>query len=504
MSRIAALKRRYSASASLVQHGVEIVAFGDPEGARFNAAVRQLIALTKDEGAPHLENLVGAAKILRWRRITQPQPILYNPGLTELASEVKKQTRRLRGALQDEALLDELSCSANALTGTDSTVGSILLKSIEEVGADTCVVVAANGSAAAGLKSWLLEHGVLVLTAGDLQRNQPEREQTYVVGPPRFYRSSLVTAPITEEVSFLLPAWFGDRSVPQSVIASYAEGAVRIKARVFVEGVSGESLSGLPDEPADEDSYLPQPVWRHPDDDGREPTSEEVAARKLLLSGGLAMWLDDGERIRALDPSQPLGERVTYTDVSAVRPGTYLLLRRGETERTALYQAAIARLANGNDINSTQTAWKHSLMERLQKVGYRQAIRRLRDAGVKSADRAPAWTDANLIRPSRDKDFEILLRWLGVSIQPTFEYATLLRRTLYQVSAQIRKQLEAAVSTADLTKLELKGHLSLEVPVDGFRGILATRVLAISPFNKIVSRYDARVPFEDRSGQWLE
>jgi hypothetical protein len=75
---------------------------------------------------------------------------------------------------------------------------------------------------------------------------------------------------------------------------------------------------------------------------------------------------------------------------------------------------------------------------------------------------------------------------------------------LYQVSAEIGKQLEAAVSEADLTELDATGHLSLDVETQGFRGILATRVLGVSPYCEIVSRHDARVPFEDRSGQWLE
>ena len=75
---------------------------------------------------------------------------------------------------------------------------------------------------------------------------------------------------------------------------------------------------------------------------------------------------------------------------------------------------------------------------------------------------------------------------------------------LYQVSAEIGRQLEAAVSAADLSALETTGNLSLDVKTEGFRGILATRVLAISPYSEIVSRHDARVPFEDRSGQWLE
>lgn len=503
MSRVDALNQRYAASASLAQEGVEIVAIGDPAGARFNVAVRRLMGLVEEERGAHFDDLVGAAKALRWRQITQPQPTAFNPSRQHLATGVIKHARRLRGAIRDQSVLDELASSAGVLAETDSAVGSALLRSIGEVGADACVVVAVSRTATTGLEPWLRDHGVRVLTAGELEREQPERDQAYVVGPPRFYRSSLVTAPVTEAVSFLLPAWFSDRTVPRSAIAPYAEGAIRIKARVFVEGDTSEPVIDLPGT-ENEDEYLPQPVWGNRREGDQEPTSEEVEARKLLLSGNLAMWLDDGDRIRSLDPDQPCGERVTYTDVPAVRPGTYLLLRQGETERNALYQAAIARLSRGDAIDRSQAAWKQLLAERIHAVGYGRVVRQLRDAGVKAADRARAWTDPNLIRPVNDQDFERLLQWLGIPVQPAFGYATMLRKTLYLVSAEIGKQLEAAVSAAELSELEVTGHLSLDIKTEGFRGILATRVLAISPFTEVVSRHDARVPFEDRSGQWLE
>lgn len=504
MSRIDRLNQRYAASASLAGTGVEIVAIGDPAGARFNSAVRRLLTLLTEESGGYLDDLVGAAKALRWRQITQPQPLRFNPSLTQLAAEVEKQAGRLRGAIGDQALLEELAAAATAVASADPTLGSVLLASVEEVGAAAAVVIAANRPAAAGLQSWLKEHGVVVTTVGDLERDRLEREQAYVVGPPRFYPSALVTAPVTSGVSFLLPAWFGDRSVPRSAIAAYAEGAIRMEARVFTEGDTSEPEVDLTEEPEDANEYLPQPVWGSHRDVDREPASDEVEAHKILLSGNLAMWLDDGERIRSLDPEQPAGERVTYTEVQAVRRGTYLLLRRGETERDALHRAAIERLPHGGAVEHAQEGWKRLLSDQIQMFGGREAVKRLRNAGVKAADRARAWTDPNLVRPASDQDFERLLQWLDVPIQPTFGYATQLRKTLYQASAEIGKQLEAAVAAAELSELEANGHLSLDVKTEGFRGILATRVLAVSPFPEIVSRHDARVPFADRSGQWLE
>ena len=507
MSRIDVLNRRYAASASLARNGVEIIAVGDPAGARFNLAVRRLMTAIRDDGPGLWDDLAGVSKALRWRLITHAQPMIFNPGLLELAGEVTRQARRLRGAVADQDLLDEIAASATAVAHRDreSVVGSELLRTCLEAGADVCVVIAASKPAQLGLASWLGMYGITVVTAGELERDQPDREQAYVVGPPRFYRSSLITAPLTDGMSFMLPAWFGDRSIPRSAIAPYAERAIRIKARVFEVGDTSEPEQSGPVEATDEDTYLPQPVWGRRKSEDREPTSEEVEARKILLSGNQGMWLDEGERIRSLDPQQPAGERVTYTEVAAVRKGTYLLLRRGATERGVLYQAALARLGpRATAVDATQGEWKQLLAQRLQRYGYRQVVKDLRATGVKTADRARAWTDPSLIRPNSDQDFESLLKWQGIPIQPTIGYASLLRKMLYQASAEIGRQLEKAVSAADLTELESTGHLSLDVPTEGFRGILATRVVAISPYSEIVSRHDARVPFEDRSGQWLE
>ncbi|WP_236723297.1 hypothetical protein [Prescottella equi] len=422
-----------------------------------------------------------------------------------LAEEVGGHARRLRGAVADQALLDELEESAAAVAITCPAVGNVLLHDCLEAGPETCIVLATSKPAQAGIQQWLNVHGVPVLTASELERVQAGRDQAYVVGPPRFYRSSVVTAPATNGVSFLLPAWFQDRGVPRSAIATYADGAIRIRAKVFTEGDTTMPAGAVPTEVDDEDIYLPQPIWGARQSEYREPTSEEVVAHKVLLGGGLAMWLDDGERIRSLDPDQPAGERVTYTDIATVRQGTYLLLRQGATERSALYQAAIAKLGpRGGAVDASQTAWKRRLAKTIELLGDRKVVRDLKAAGVKTAERARAWTDPNLIRPNNDQDFERLLQWLGVPVHPSFGHAAELRKALYRVSADVGRQLEAAVSTAELSVLETTGYLSLDVKAEGFRGILATRVLAISPHPEIVLRHDARVPFKDRSGKWLE
>jgi len=505
MSRIDALNRRYAASASLASHGVEIVAVGDPAGARLNGVTRKLMAVVREDGPGLWDDLVGAVKSLRWRLVTQPQPIALNWSLTNGAEQVAHQVRRLRGAVENDALLDELAAASALVSASDPPLGAVLLRSIGEVGSSDCVVVGANVAASAAMSEWLGELGVRVLTAGELERSHLAVGQSYVVGPPRFFRSSLVTAPVAASVSFVMPAWFRDRQIPQSPIAPYADGAICIKARVFTEGDLTEQESPIAEGDVAEDEFLPQPVWGTRQSPDREPSSEEVEARKLLLSGGLALWLDDGERIRALDPYQPVGERVMYVEVASVRPGTYLLLRQGVTEHRALYETVLSRLGDRRPaLEASQAAWKHLLQGRINQMGARSVEKELTNSGVKATERARAWAQSNLVRPHSDHDFELLLQWLGLPIEPSSGNATLLRRTIYKVSAEIREQLETAVSAADLSALERDGRLSLDLQAVGFRGILATRVLAMSPHTEIVSRNDARLPFEDRQGQWLE
>lgn len=508
MTTVALLNKRYQAVAELSRNGLEITSVCDSVGAAFNTAVRVLLRVARDDGHGLWDDLISASKSLRWKMLAHPSPIAFNTAVPYATEKVIAQCRRLRGAVGDTDLLEALSTSAEAVAASDPPVGGLLLESIDEVAAENCVVVAANGAAQAAISEWLKPHGALVLTPGDLERQQPEREQTYVVGPPRFFRSSLVTAPVTGELSFLLPSWFGDRTVPASALAEYAEGAIRIRPRLFSWGVRVEPhvADAVLDEPFVEDDLLPEPVWGERKSAKRPPGFDEIEARKVLLAGGLAIWLDDGERIRTLEPRQPPRERVTYTEVSAVRPGTYLLLRYGAGERGALYESALRELGSAaSSVAETQAAWKHALARRLDDLGKGEVVRQLTQRGVKASEQARAWTDPSFVRPNRDEDLRVTLRWLGVSAEPTFGNATKLRRAIHKVNAAVRRGLEVAVAEADLSNLESTGHLQLTLTTsEGVRPMVATRVLAIAPFKEIQMRYDARVPFQDEGAQWLE
>ena len=508
VSRLDAVASRYARSAALAKNGVELDLAGDPRGARVNAAVQQVLLLARDDASVLWDDALGAAKALRWRLLSQPQPLEFGSAIQTAAADVAFEVGRLRAAVgpQAQRALDELAVSAESVAAADPVAGGVLLESIQEATAWACVIIAASASAAAGLESWLGPLGFRVMSVSQLIREQLFVESGYAVGPPRFFPASLVNAPMTETLNFVFPAWFGDRSLPRSVLGAHAEGAVMVTGRQFPIGDIAVPVPAPTAEVIDEADLLPQASWIPPDTPPRELGPDEVAARRMLLSGGYRMWIDDdGEWIRAVDPSQPSGGRVINIDVEAVRPGIYLLVRDGETERLALYEAALQLMGpRASAVVASQSAWKGALQEKLAQLGRAVVVRELAATGVKTLHRVAAWTDPMLSRPRSNQDFERLLQWLGVEVHPTYELATSLRRSRAQASVKVGDQLEEAVAAADMSVLEREGHLRLELKSEGFRGMIATRVLSISPYVEIISRHDARELGPDRSAKWLE
>jgi hypothetical protein len=506
VTRLEWLNERYTAAASVSAHGVEMLTIGDSVGAHLNVAVKELIALARTDDLEFWADLLGAARQLRWRLVTEPQPIELNPRLQEMALAVRSQAERLHAAVGDDArtVLRQLEAAALDVGHRDPVIGSVLVRCIQEVGPESCRVLAAGSRSAAGLSRWFTESGLgAVVVSGIDRRCDDVVEQAYAVGPPRIFPPSAITSPTANAVTFIFPSWETNRSIPQTVLSSHAEGAIRPRSRTFTEGDEPVLVHPTPDVA---DDLVPLPTWTAQQAPDREPGVDEVIAHQVLLSGALSIYLDsEGEHIRSLDPSQPAGERVTHSHVQLVGPGTYLVLREGQSERQALYDRAIALLGHrGPQAKASQRRWKEALQVKLRQAGRREVGRALAQVGVPRIDRATAWTEETLARPQDDQDFLRLLAWLDVPLHPTFELATELRRLRLQASADVRESLERALSAASMTTLEEHGHLRLDLDIPGFRGIIATRVLAVSPHAELVARHDVRVATPDRSAQWLE
>lgn len=506
MSRVSAVDERYKAAEAVARNGVCLFVALDENGTEFNTCIRAIAHAAAEDGSDLWANVLGAAKSLRWRLAFRPQPLPFNPTIDTAVTSLLAQAEAVRPALGQDgrALLAALTAAARQLTSTDPPVGTHLLETICEIGPADCVVVTDSTLSRGEVGAWLEPLGFRVLSPGMLAETEISADISYAIGPPRLMRTSLVTAPPTPEVSFFIPSWFSDRGLPRTAVSDYADGAIRPRVRIFEVGdfVSEADSSGTHDlEPIEE--FAPPAVWGSRPAVAREPGVQEVSARKVLLGGGFAIWMDDGDRIRTLDPSQPAGERLSYTDVTAVEAGTYLVLRLGLTERSVLYEETLRSMGDRRRIvEASQNEWKQALLTRLRSTGRPAAEAELRKAGVTAADQADAWVQPLLARPQRDADFARLLNWLGLPPEPSFSNATEFRRARYRAAARIREQLEDAMASADMEALRRDGYMTLNGA--GFADIIATRVLAISPHSEVVARHETREPFADRGGQWLE
>lgn len=507
MTSLAYLEDLYAASRAIAREpgAVELVAVADPNGAFLDRTVRELLREVQESDIEQLRELLAVARRLRWRVSVEPFPPRFAADRADLVEELVQRADRCKPLVGGETrwVLDDLIRSTNEVH-SDATrpVGEFLIQSLRESDG-THIVVASGPRAAAGIQSWLSELRVEVPVVSDRGRTLLQVcGAAFLIGAPSLFGPSAFGAPRGRRLAYIVPSWIQDRNLPYSEISAYAEGGIRPGMRlrrIGQEAFVPERLRRV------EDQLMPDPVWSATKP--RLPTAEdEVHARRILLCGGLSIMLDlEGDQIRTLDPGRPAGERIGMQEVSTVGPGTCLVLREGQTESGALYALSLAQLAERAEIvEGTQAKWKGALRQRLQTLGPAEVMRRLRDQGVKAAAQAPAWTADTLARPRRDEDFAVLLRWLGLPREPYMKHANGLRVARAQAVNEIREALEAALGRAELDKFERTGILRIDLDVEGFASIVATRVLAISPYLDVVARAELRIPKEDASAPWLE
>lgn len=522
MGRIQVLAKRYENVAEVIKHRVQILLTDDPIGYRYSEAVRVLQRVANEDDIELWTDVLGAAKSLRWKLLHHPEA--DSQLIMECALKLEEQAKTIRPYVGATDILDKAVDAAIELVGFESALGNMLWEAVEDVTAECCVVVAPNQTASAAIRKWLAPLQARVFTAGELRREGPEADLALLVGPPRFFHSSMVTAPMTSEVSFLLPNWFGDQRIGTTLLAEVAENPIKVEA--LVKGPRHpsqlphcpESGSGEMPDTEEEAGLMPAPAWPVPRafEVGRQPECDETWARKVLLGGGYAVWIDDGDRIRALDPYQPEGEQVTYIDINSfkdlspeqlARTEVYLLFRSaGSSQHLSLHEQAREALgADAGWVMQTQNAWKERLRSRLETWGETAVISGLRGEGVQAAGEARQWVGEDFTRPLRNDDFRHLLVWLGMDPDGVeYRNATMLRGAFLRASSHLQTQIEKSISACHLAGLIQDGHVTIEAPIHGQRGLTAARVLAVSPQDEVKKGHEVRVLQKDDSGRWLQ
>lgn len=511
------LNRKYVAAANVTRYDVEIVVVTDEAGAAFNTALRRVERETKEQDPETWDVLRGPGRQLRWRRATNPTPAMFNTTQGLATQHLVKVCADLRPSLNPTIALhvEVLAAAAQKMVDTDSPVAALLLESITELGDELITVFAASHTERTDLAAWLAQTG-LPVTVQCHSKGGATFEQGYVVGPPRAFSPALLLSPAALEHSFVMPHWDTRRALPQNPLAEIVPLVIVPGSTPFFVG--GPATAPEPEpasdpDPAqqDVDSLDPAPVWAATS--SRPVVEGEQLARRVLLAGGFATWLDTGgDRVRTLTPSNAREQLITThappgpdrlgSRNKELAPGHYLLLREGVTESQALYNSAVKHMGpRGAEAAASAALWKANLRALIERLGAAGVQRRFSDAGIGVDTRAEGWTSTTLVRPRSLQDFTKLLSLLGLPHFPHVHLANDLNRARYAVVKQMTATLKEITTTADLHELQRTGHLHFVSP--GVSGMVAARVLAISPHTTPIAGQNLRALEKDTGSQWL-
>lgn len=492
---------RYRAAIEVAETPIAIARVEDPQGADLNKVLRRWRVRFGDVGDGSLADVMGGATALQWNRIVDP--IAGSERTKSLANAVLELLDGLEAAVVESSIIEALRVAIAGVADTAPPIGIELKRFLAEVGDIPSAIVCTRRRDVDRIAHWAGSRVTVV--SGSFSIEAVESPQiAYALGPPSFFAAPVLTAPVAGEIIFLSPAWIKHYDVPQSPFSAVAEFPI-----LFEHRLTGGRASATDELPQDldfenSDLILPAPVWNEPATD-EGANSPRAAAQKVLLSGNSAIWLDDGERIRTLDPEQPKGERVVYVRPEQLQLGNYLLLRPGVSDRAALRNLAFDQLGSRSaEVLQSQQQWKDALENRIADSGRAGVVSALDAMGVVAANQAVSWASEEVVAPRRRRDFELLLSWLELDLEDAMRNARAIQSAVMSVGHAARSELEDKISGSDLKRLVSDGHLEVEAVAVGISGMVAAEVLAISSRTWPIGKHNLRQLFADNGGRWLD
>ena len=171
----------------------------------------------------------------------------------------------------------------------------------------------------------------------------------------------------------------------------------------------------------------------------------------------------DEERIDVLVDAENSNERVVEISVAELDEDSIILLRDGETSMQAIIPEADKYMGkSAPQHRSNQAKWKIKLLEKLRTLGRERVDRDLKDRGIERPY-SKDWSRPTGMRPQSDKNFEILLSYLGFSDmerRQIFESSTRIRGAHSTAGRNITHGLKQAFANVNIDDIYAAGSLS--------------------------------------------
>ena len=332
------------------------------------------------------------------------------------------------------------------------------------------VVVVRSRSFAIPVAKFVKSLGVpepVVTTFAQLRRSELEFDAAIFLGPPKSFPSAVWSAPVSPELTYVLPNWVRNVGLPESEFQK--SRGVGLKPRVRTYGVCCDQDSSATDIVSE---LFTEAVPSALVEAGLQPSTEPkvsdeanslVDAREIELQDGQRIMLPISGKIRAIDGAQQKGNRVRFIDVDELRPGHRLLLRTGSTDEAEIDRLSARLLGSRRaEVEHSQERWKSLLKNELDRKGFLLLERLLRNQGVQSSHRIEGWIEPRLISPRSQEDFRILLTWLGADVEKSMRNAADLDRARRAAKNQLRREMEDVAESIDYDSINSQTTTSLQ------------------------------------------
>lgn len=329
-----------------------------------------------------------------------------------------------------------------------------------------------------------------------------------VIGPQRWFRECeyIFTAPRARGIQIIHYDWIADNWKPESVFVGserVPDSAPEASLIPEVEEVNGSlGTEGTANYLEPEEILLPSLNWSQITKNfcQSSPESLNIEARLFLLEGEEAVFLDADASAMVIDWEADENKSVRRIKVGDMTPGMFILLR---TSGGGDYIIPLADRILGEKAQRTrelQQLWKTRLRKAVSSSGLLQVSLELIDFGSERADKVNVsrWMSETAIRPKDDKDFDAILRFVGLGdrVNEFHEAAGVLDSAHKKAGKHIRGLLIEQVRNSDLLQLERLGRINFELPeADGGR-MTAFRVVDIAPDPIMVATEILARPFE--------
>ncbi|HAA29659.1 MAG TPA: hypothetical protein DCE56_20660 [Cyanobacteria bacterium UBA8553] len=328
-----------------------------------------------------------------------------------------------------------------------------------------------------------------------------------ILGPTRWFPEYVFNAPRASDIQVIHYNWIRDKWKPEPVFI----GSVNVPKSEFLPILKPEKVKDTIDnevvanhlEP--EEIMLPSINWNqitnnlvHSSLASLDSEDEDTEARLFLLEGGDAVFLDADAKAMVINLEED--EPVKRIAVADIEPGMFVLLR---TSSGGDYIIPLADRILGENAQRTrelQNEWKTLLRQKVKSIGLPAVSENLVKLGSRLANvnNVRHWMLNSSIKPRDDKDFEAILRFVGLEnrLNQFSDAAYKLNSAHSQAGKYIRKLLLKQVCQSDLQQLQQLGRMDFKLDEVDSGNITAFRVVDIDSELRMISASKIAQSFE--------